>query len=128
MKLTRAIGPFLVSIVVVGVLLVAVFPTRTYLAQRATLSRAAEQLDILQEQNDELDRRARQLRSDEEIERLARERYNLVRPGEEAYAVLPPPGSPTTTVAPVPSGGSVKKAPDDRNPLQRAWDAVTGLF
>jgi cell division protein FtsB len=31
------------------------------------------------------------LNTDEEIERRARAEYNLVRPDEEAYAVLPPP-------------------------------------
>ena len=31
------------------------------------------------------------LKTDEEVERLAREQYNLVRPGEESYAILPPP-------------------------------------
>jgi hypothetical protein len=49
-----------------GVLAVAVFPTSTYLDQRSDTTA-------------------------EEIERLAREQYNLVFPGEEAYAVLPAP-------------------------------------
>ena len=33
------------------------------------------------------------LNTDEEIERRARSEYNLIRPDEEAYAVLPPPRS-----------------------------------
>ena len=33
------------------------------------------------------------LSTDAEIERLARQWYNLVFPGEEAYAVLPPPAA-----------------------------------
>jgi len=39
----------------------------------------------------ELRERIRLLNTDEEIERLARRDFNLVFPGEEAYAVLPPP-------------------------------------
>jgi hypothetical protein len=110
---------------VVGVLLVGVFPTRTYLAQRAAISRASEQLDVLQQQNATLEERADLLTSDAEIERLARERYNLVRPGEEAYAVLPPAGMTTTTTMPPPLA---KPDEPDGNPLRRAWRAVTGLF
>lgn len=127
-RVARRLWPFLASVVVVGILVVGVFPTRTFLAQRAALSRAEEQLAVLEEQNDELDRRADLLRSDAEIERLARERYNLVRPGEEAYAVLPPPGSPTTSSSLPPLGDADSEGDRGRNPLQRAWDAVVGLF
>jgi hypothetical protein len=130
-RLKRAVWPFLASVVVIGVLLVGVLPTRTYLAQRAALSRAAEQLDVLQDQNDQLGRRAVELRSDAEIERLARERYNLVRPGEETYAVTPPPGSATTTTAPSATAPPEDRGTDgshDGNVLQRAWSRITSLF
>ena len=126
MRLRRAVWPILVSVVLVGVLFAGVFPTRTYLAQRASISRAEKQLSVLGEQNAELERRAKELESDSEIERLARERYNLVKPGEEAYAVLPPPAkagqeAPDATPAP-----EKKKA--KRNLVQKAWHAVTELF
>ncbi|MBA3956673.1 MAG: septum formation initiator family protein, partial [Acidimicrobiia bacterium] len=55
------------------------------------LSRVEEQVAVLGEQNRLLEERARLLRDDAEIERLAREEYHLVRPGEEAYVVLPGP-------------------------------------
>ena len=123
MRLRRAVWPLLVSIVLVGVLFTAVFPTRTYLAQRAAISRAETQLEVLGEQNEELRARARELESDEEIERLAREQYNLVKPGEEAYAVLPPPAA-----APAEEPAEAQEADEDRNVVEKAWDAVTGLF
>ena len=116
--------PLLASVVFVGVLFAGVFPTQTFLAQRASNSRAQKQLSVLNEQNTKLQRRATVLGSDAEIERLAREQYNLVKPGEEAYAVLPPPaakGQETPRVTP-----SVKK--DDGNIVQRAWHAVTNWF
>jgi cell division protein FtsB len=115
----------LASVVLVGVLFAGVFPTRTFLAQRASISRAEKQLDVLGQQNAELERRARELQSDAEIERLAREQYNLVKPGEEAYAVLPPPakaGEETPAVTPAP----VEVKQD--NVLEKAWHAFTGLF
>jgi cell division protein FtsB len=123
-RLRRALWPLLASVVFVGVLFAGVFPTRTYLAQRASISHAEKQLSVLGQQNGELRQRAKELQTDAEIERLAREQYNLVKPGEDAYAILPPPvadGQPAQAAQP-----TEKK--DDRNVVQKAWDAVTGLF
>jgi cell division protein FtsB len=127
MKLRRAVWPILASVVFVGVLFAGVFPTRTYLTQRSSTTRAEEQLRVLGQQNAELEHKASELQRDSEIERIAREQYNLVKPGEEAYAVLPPPapeGQETPHVTTPPP--SAKK--DDGNALQRAWHAVTGIF
>ena len=52
---------------------------------------AEERLDVLRDQNAAYEARIERLQTVEEIERLAREQYNLVFPGEEAYAVLPAP-------------------------------------
>jgi cell division protein FtsB len=123
MRLRRAVWPLLASVVFVGVLFAGVFPTRTYLAQRASISHAEKQLQVLGEQNADLEKRAKELQTDAEIERLAREQYNLVKPGEEAYAVLPPPSKAPAATTPA---DEAKK--DDRNVVQKAWDAVTGLF
>jgi cell division protein FtsB len=124
MKLRRALWPLLASVVLVGVLFAGVFPTRTYLAQRASISHAEKQLQVLGEQNKDLEARAQQLQTDAEIERLAREQYNLVKPGEEAYAVLPPPSKADAPVADAPT----PKAEEKRNVVQKAWDTVTGWF
>lgn len=90
----RLVYPLLASVSVVGLLFIGVYPIRTYLAQRSALSSKQEQLQVLRAQNARLDQRVQALNTDAEIERLARERYNLVRPGEEAYALLPPPPAP----------------------------------
>jgi len=78
----------------VGVLAVAVFPTSTYLDQRAATDEAEQRLEVLRDQNASYEEQIERLQTPEEIERLAREQYNLVRPGEEAYAVLPAPLPP----------------------------------
>ncbi len=83
---------------VVAFLFAFAFPTRSLLAQRSEESDAREQLAALQDQTAKLEAESERLRSDEEIERLARERFNLVRPGEEAYAIIPQ--GTTTTTAP----------------------------
>ena len=121
MRVRRRLWVVLVTLAFVGVLFLAVFPSRTFLAQRASISRAHQQLEVLGEQNRLLEERARLLRDDEEIERLAREEYHLVRPGEEAYVVLPSPEE----VAAEPSEAP---PPEDGNALQRAWEWVRDRF
>ncbi len=93
----------LLTLMTVAFLFAFVFPTRALLAQREDERRARDRLELLREESDKLADEAEQLRSDEEIERLARERYHLVYPGEESYAVVPE-GSTTTTGPPPPTG------------------------
>jgi cell division protein FtsB len=87
----RMLWMLVASVTVIGILFIGVYPTRTYLSQRAALSKAQHQLTVLQDENAKLDQQATNLNTDSEIETLAREKYNLVRPGEEAYAILPAP-------------------------------------
>ena len=99
----------LASVTIVGVLFIGVYPVRTYLAQRASLHRAERQIDVLKTQNDNLGQQTQQLNTDSEIERLAREQYNLVRPGERAFAILPAPPPPIQLPAVWPFTGLAKK-------------------
>jgi cell division protein FtsB len=89
--------------VVIAMLFVFGFPARSLLAQRHERERALAQLDVLREQNTKLEREARRLQDNAEIERIARERYGLVRPGETPYVVVPPstapPAAPSTTAS-----------------------------
>jgi cell division protein FtsB len=87
------------SLALVGFLFVFVYPTRTYLSQREQISRADERLAVLRRQTQELQRDTRRLQGDAEVERIAREQYGLVRPGETPYVLVPE--TPTTT-APAP--------------------------
>ena len=120
----RRVWVVLVTLAFVGVLFTTVFPTRTFLAQRASLNASTEQLGVLHEQNRLLEERVRLLNDDAEIERLAREEYHLVRPGEEAFAVLPAPGPPE----PPPQVGTPSDEPDDANVVERAWGWLSDLF
>ena len=99
----------LVTLVVVlgGITLLAVFPARTYLAQRHDLSSAGERVEVLTRENAALSERVARLHTDEEVERIAREQYDLVKPGEEAYAILPAPESDRP--APAPRAASTSK-------------------
>jgi len=83
----------LFAVTVLAVLVIGVFPTQQYLAQRAETARRRAALEQLQAENATLQEQIAALETDEEIERIARSEYNLVMPGEETYAVLPPPDS-----------------------------------
>lgn len=122
-RVGRALWPVLATLALVLVLFTAVFPTRTFLSQRAATASAQEQLAVLREQSTALEARAELLQDDEEVERLARDEHNLVMPGEEAYAMLPSAAPPTTT----PVAGDAEQA-DDRNPFERLWDGITGIL
>ena len=79
------------GVTVLALLAFAVFPTSTYLDQRRDTTEAEQRLSVLRDQNEAYADQIERLQTPEEIERLAREQYNLVLPGEEAYAVLPAP-------------------------------------
>ena len=88
------------SVIFIGILFGAVYPTRTYLAQQRDLKAAHHKLEVFKQQNGRLETEAKRLESDEEIERIARARFNLVKPGEEAYAIVPVPPKPGEPAAP----------------------------
>jgi cell division protein FtsB len=94
-------------VVLVGLLFAFVYPTRTFLDQRESTNKARAQLELLQAENARMTGEAKKLSTDSEIERLAREKYGLVKPGERAFVVLPapttttlPPAAPTTQPVP----------------------------
>jgi cell division protein FtsB len=88
------------SLVLVAFLFLFVFPTRSYLAQQRQVRDARHSVQVLREQNEKLSGEAKRLQTDKEIEKLARSQFNMVFDGEEAYNVVPPDGSPTTTTEP----------------------------
>ena len=96
----RLLWILLAAVTVIAALFIGVYPTRTYLNQRSALQKAQHQLTVLNNENSKLEQEAADLNTDARIEQLARERYNLVRPGEEAYAILPAP-PPKVAVPPV---------------------------
>lgn len=106
----------------VGVLFLAAYPARAYLAQNDRRNEMAAQVRRVEAENQKLLERTQKLQTDAEIERLARRDYNLVRPGEEVYAVVPPPTTTTAPPPPASASASSKSIP------AKAWDWVTGIF
>jgi cell division protein FtsB len=90
------------SLVLIGALFLFVFPTTAVMDQRGQLSDAQQRLSVLKEQTARLSEQSKRVLSDAEIERLARDRFNMVRPGEQAWAVVPAPATTTTTTTTAP--------------------------
>lgn len=103
-------------------LMAGVVPVRQYLEQQRRLDAARQRIDLLDEENRRLAARAGELRTDEEIERLAREQYSLVRPGEEAFALLP--GSDEKRPAQAPLKPTTPVKPPEPSWLEKALDTI----
>jgi len=95
---TIVIGSALLAVAV----LVAWFPGGSLLEQHAALAATNSQLQTLRRQDAALAQEQKNLNTPSEIERIARQQYNLVLPGQAAFQVLPPNGSATGTNAPYP--------------------------
>jgi cell division protein FtsB len=97
-KRRTVIFTIMIGLALVGFLFAFVYPTRTYLHQRGQIQSAEERLDLIQRETEELQRDTERLKGDAEVERIAREQYGLVRPGETPYVIVPE--TTPTTVAP----------------------------
>jgi len=89
------------AMALVALLFVFVFPARTLLAQRQQTEKQKKTLELLHEQSRKLAEESRRLQNNAEVERMAREQYGFVYPGEHPYVVVPPsttsPPAPTTS-------------------------------
>jgi cell division protein FtsB len=93
----RAVRLLIVAVVGMALVLLFVLPGRTMLAQHHSLSVAERQLTALNVENAKLRQEAKALQSTADIERIAREDYGLVVPGQQAYAVIPATANSATT-------------------------------
>jgi cell division protein FtsB len=78
----------------VGMLVAAAFPVRTYLSQRAQKADLHRQVQTLEIKNRQLARRIHQLHDPAYLERLARECLGMVKPGEVSFVIVPKGGGP----------------------------------
>ncbi|MGO9341515.1 MAG: FtsB family cell division protein [Acidimicrobiales bacterium] len=69
------------------------FPVSALMRQHRQISTATAELQALTSENESLQLQASALSQPANIAALARRDYNLVRPGQTAYSILPPAGS-----------------------------------
>lgn len=85
------------AVVVSAIVLFAWFPAGSLLNQRSNLAGTEAQLATLHKQDAALAQEKKNLSDATEIGRIAREQYQLVSPGQQAYEVLPPAGGSTAS-------------------------------
>ncbi len=115
----------LVALVLVGLvagILGGVFPFRQMFAHHRQVDAAEQQLADLQAANAELEGEIAKLQSPVEIERIAREQFGLVRPGETGYVVEVP--EPAPVLADETDQADQSEAPSGF--WQGIWDFLTG--
>lgn len=106
-------------LLVVGAL--GLVPYRQVLARERAVELSQEKLDALAQENLRLEQLVSALQTDEEVERLAREQFGLVMPGEVGYVAVvpdhvvdPPPRERATTIE------------RDEPWWRQVWDFLTG--
>ena len=98
-----------------------VVPYGQIIDSRRQVSSARAQLAALEAENQQLQADVEALHTDAEIEKLAREKLGYVRPGETAYVVLDPPGTPDETPPTTTEPAAVEKTWVDE-----VWEFITG--
>jgi len=89
----RSLLALLASAVIAAVILVAWFPAGALIDQRRTVTSAAATLSQLKQEDRALSAESKNLSTSTEIARIARQQFQLVPLGEQAYQVLPPAGT-----------------------------------
>ena len=124
MTLIRRPGVALVTLLFLllgAAFITQVVPYRQIIDSQRQVTAAQERLATLEADNATLQADAAALNTDEEIEKLAREKLGYVRPGETAYVVLDPPGSNQR-----PATEEQVLVVDDRTWVDHIWDFLTG--
>jgi cell division protein FtsB len=99
-----------------------IIPFRQIITRQQAVDLAAEQRDALVEENLRLEAQVAALRTPAEVERLAREHFGLVLPGEIAYVAVPAEDPEMTALPEEPIPVLVEPTPWWRS----LWDFVTG--
>ncbi|MEA2002376.1 MAG: septum formation initiator family protein [Actinomycetota bacterium] len=115
-------GSFVAVLLLVGlaIVLAGVFPFRQLIAQERLVDNTRAKLDALIVENAAIQGQIDAAQSPTELERIAREQYGMVRPGETSYIVELDGGPVPQEVV------DQQQMLDSRSLLQRFWDFLTG--
>ncbi|HET9259769.1 MAG TPA: septum formation initiator family protein [Acidimicrobiia bacterium] len=123
MTLLRRPGALISTLLILlmgAAFLTQVVPYGQIVEANRQVTEAETQLAELEAENADLTADVEALQTDAEIEKLAREKLGYVRPGETAYVVLDPPGTPDdSTIAP-------ETTPEDKTWVDRVWEFISG--
>jgi cell division protein FtsB len=85
----------ILALLLVGVLFSSVYPIRRYFAVRSSISALRAEERALDQKTQQLAKQKALLQTDQEVETLAREDLNMVRPGEVPFAIVTPSVAPS---------------------------------
>jgi len=124
MKMLRRPGATIAAVLILlmgAAFLTQVVPYGQIVDSRRQVSAAQAQLAALEVENAALEADIAALQTDAEVEKLAREKLGYVRPGETAYVVLDPPGTPEETEPAAPT-----ETLEDRTWVDKVWEFLSG--
>ena len=113
---------FIVLLVSLGLVASGVLPLQQYFEREIQVINAQESLAAVEAENEAIAADVDALQSDQEIERVAREQYGFVRPGEIGYVVIVPDDHEVEAQTPNP----VDVETDSPGFLERVWRYLTG--
>jgi len=111
----------LLLLVGVAVVFSNVFPFRQILAQQELVLQKEQTLAVLEAENARLTSAADYLQTDQGVEKIARQDFGYVRPGEVAFVVVAPPDEAEFVP---PAAEPIEEL--DRVWWQGIWDFLTG--
>lgn len=111
----------LLFLLVGAAFLTQVVPYRQIIDSKRQVEDARSQLATLESENTSLQADVDALGTDEEIEKLAREKLGYVRPGETSFVVLSPPDSGQPSPAPPPEADF-----EPETWVDQIWNFISG--
>lgn len=114
---------FVTLLVAFGLVVSGVLPLQQYLERETQVDAARVQLAALEARNAEIAEDVDALLTDQEIERIAREQYGFVRPGEVGYVVIVPEIAETPQRTRTPAPVESVESPGF---FERIWLFLTG--
>lgn len=117
---------FFALLISLGLVATGVLPVKQYLGRGVQVADAQERLAQLESENARLSAEAEALLTETEIERIAREEYGYVRPGEIGYTVIAPELDTTVVRGPEAPDDPISPFPTERGFFEKIWDYITG--
>ena len=114
-----------VLLLAVVVVLAGIFPFRQIIAGNREVDAAEARLAAITQESEVLEARIGALQTNEEVERLAREQFGLVMPGEIGYVVVTPPWEDDLQ-APAAGDTEAESEEGGRAWWEAVWDFLTG--
>jgi cell division protein FtsB len=126
MQRVRSARGALVLFVIIGLLFTGVLPLKRYFDVRHQVAALRAQDAALDKTTAELQSKKQLLQTDDEVERLARERLGYVRPGETSFFMPKPQQTVSALPQVVPIDGV--RPSEQAGLLDRWWHALTSAM